>query len=328
MKAILVVSTTGLGDCLWGTPGIRALKKSFPEAEIDVLTNPRWKSVFYGNPYVSNLFDYHHHWYRQPLLGMKLFRKKYDTVLIFHSNRDFRRLLPWVRTSTVWGHQVFPWIPEEYLLDFKEPVHGIQRRLTLIEKIGAKSDGPHMDIFLSEQEKADAQIFLKANRFLPGEFIYVNVGASLPHKRWPIDRFIELSKHIQQNTPFKVILGGGPEDSGFINSIEEQLDPQRTHHSFHRSIRANCALIGQSRLLVTTDTGPMHIGFALKVPTIALFGPTLPQESGPFHVEEGLCQVVQAYENRDARMKNSAENCFDPITVSPVWEKVEQTLAT
>ena len=56
---VLLVSTTGMGDCLWGTPGIRALKKTFPEIEIDLVVNKSWKSLFDFNPYLNSIFEYY-----------------------------------------------------------------------------------------------------------------------------------------------------------------------------------------------------------------------------------------------------------------------------
>ena len=57
MEKVLIVSSTGMGDCLWGTPGIRALKKTFPEMEIDLIVNPTWKSLFEFNPYLTKFLN-------------------------------------------------------------------------------------------------------------------------------------------------------------------------------------------------------------------------------------------------------------------------------
>jgi len=87
MKKILIVSATGMGDCLWGTPGIRALKKKFPDLEIDLLVTSSWKSLFEENPYLNEILEYHSEWYRQPILGIQLFNKQYDVIFIFHANK-------------------------------------------------------------------------------------------------------------------------------------------------------------------------------------------------------------------------------------------------
>ena len=75
MKKILIVSTTGMGDCLWGTPGIRAVKKTFPEVQVNLLVNWMWKPLFDDNPYLNEIFEYRIEWYRQPILRIQVFKR-------------------------------------------------------------------------------------------------------------------------------------------------------------------------------------------------------------------------------------------------------------
>ena len=88
---VLLVSTTGMGDCLWATPGIRALKKSFPNTAIDLLIRPQWKDLYLGNPHIREVIFYQPQWYIQLSLIPKFLRTRYDYVLIFHGNKDVGR---------------------------------------------------------------------------------------------------------------------------------------------------------------------------------------------------------------------------------------------
>ena len=88
-----------MGDCLWATPGIRALKKSFSDAAIDLLIRPQWESLYFGSPYIRKIILYQPQWYRQLALLPRLLRTHYDRVLIFHSNKDIERLIPYLRFS-------------------------------------------------------------------------------------------------------------------------------------------------------------------------------------------------------------------------------------
>ena len=149
MKRILVVSTTGMGDCLWGTPALRALKKSFPDADIHFLISPHWEKLFAGNPNIARIINYSPKWFKQPLVGLSLLRYRYDHVLIFHANKDITRLLPWIRYRSLLAHQNSSWILEKnrIRMEGEAVVHGIQRRLILIAKIGraprsAQSESP------------------------------------------------------------------------------------------------------------------------------------------------------------------------------------------
>jgi ADP-heptose:LPS heptosyltransferase len=201
------------------------------------------------------------------------------------------------------------------------------------EKIQIPPNGTHMDIFLNDDDRADALLFLKQNHMIPKEFIYLNIGGSTPEKRWPADKCISLAKLILQNTSLAIVLGGGPEDVDRADSIEKLLDRKRVTRATHRPLRSNCALIAQARMLITPDSGPMHIGFALKVPTIALFRSVDsrgrrwnvfngPKYCGPIEIGGDLCTVL--YGNFiGTKTEVEPKHFFSkPILVSEVWEKV------
>lgn len=328
MKRILVISATGMGDGLWGTPALRALKKSYPESRIHLLINSRWAQLLEGNPNIDRIIKYNPQWYKQSLTSLRLLRYKFDCVLIFHANKDVARLLPWLRRRSLLAHQNAPWIPEKNRVEIDGLAHAIQRRLILISKIGANADGGQMEIFFNDQDKAENLKFMNRNKICPKEFIYLNVGAAVPCRRWESKRFTALAHKIFEATPYKVVLGGGPEEKPLIESMKTHLDPKRTTDTYDRSIRANAALIGESRLLVTADTGPMHIGFALKVPTIALFGSIDPMGSGPFEIKNDLYQLIRLDLNSSSPMKqsNRGPDRFKSITVPMVWDKVQEAL--
>ena len=329
-----------MGDTLWGTPAIRAIKKTLPRVEIDLLLQPQWEGLFYGNNNIRRLIPYYPQWYRQIIRLPRLLGTRYDHVLIFHANKDIRRVLPWLRCSSIWSHQQItnlPGVPSNQIVRFEKPVHGILRRLAMLEKIKIPSNGTHMDIFLNDGDRAEALLFLEQNCIIPKEFIYLNIGGSTPQKRWPVDKCVSLAKLILKNTSLTIVLGGGPEDVDRANSIEKQLDRQRVARAIHRPLRANCALIAQARILITPDSGPMHIGFALKVPTIALFRSidnqgrgwnvfNGPEYCGPIEIGKNLCTVL--YGNfMDTKNEVDPEYFFlNPILASEVWKKVQYFL--
>jgi len=325
-----------MGDALWGTPAIRAIKKTWPQVEIDLLLQPQWEGLFCGNSNIRRVIPYSPRWHRQIIGLPKLLGTRYDHVLIFHANKDIRRILPWLRCSSIWSHQEItnlPGVPSNQIVRIEKPVHGILRRMAMLEKIQIPSNGTHMDIFLNDDDRADALLFLKRHCMTPKEFIYINIGGSIPQKQWPVDKCISLAKLILQNTSLAIVLGGGPEDADRVNSIKKRLDRQRVTRAVRRPLRANCALIAQARMLITPDSGPMHIGLALKVPTIALFWATDslgrkrnvlngPEYCGPIGIGKNLCAVLYG-DFVAIKKEGDPEHFFPkPILVSEVWEKV------
>jgi len=327
MKKILIVSTTGMGDCLWGTPGIRALKKTFPKLEIDLLVTSPWKSLFEGNPYLNEILEYHSEWYRQPILGIHLINKQYDLIFIFHANKNLKRMLPWFRSTPIWCHQNHLWVPESNRIKITSDIHGIQRRLVMLEKFGVKSDGSHMDIFFDPPTLEKADQILQASRFNSTEFAYLNLGAALESRRWMVDRFIELSKRILQATSWSIVLGGGPQEKKSALDIFNCLNNPRVIEVCSEPIRVNANIITRAKLMVTSDTGPMHIGFAKKTPTVGLFG-TISRNSGPCNIPDHLCRIIKVDPVMEEDKKpNVNKYNFEGITVNMVWKQVEKMIS-
>ena len=328
MKKILIVSTTGMGDCLWGTPGIRALKKTFPEVKIDLLVNWMWKPLFDENPYLDEIFEYRNEWYRQVFLGIQLVKINYDFILIFHSNKNFKRILPWLRSSNIWCHQKHLWIPESNRIKIDGHIHGIQRRLILLEKFGVKSDGSQMEIFFDSNTVKKSEQLLQSNDFSQREFVYLNLGAAKESRIWMIDRFIELAERILQATTWSIVLGGGPEQKKRALDIINHLNNHRVMEVCSQPIRINSSIISKAKLMVTSDTGPMHIGFATKTPVVALFGTISPVCSGPYNIPENLCRIITVESKLDkVEVSNLNKYNFSGITVNMVWKQVEEIIA-
>ncbi len=293
-----------------------------------MLIRPQWEGLYIGNPHLRKVITYSPQWYHQLALLPRLLGTHYDYVLIFHANKDIRRLLQRLRYENLWAHQNLPNLSDEQIIKFSQTTHPILRRKALLEKTGAEFDGVQMEIFLSDKDNAEVVSFLKQHQMKANEFVYLNIGASLPHKRWPSERMVSLAKLIHENTSLGIVLGGGPDDAQTIEEIEKQLSKEHVAHAHHRTLRANCALIAQARLMITTDTGPMHVAFATQIPTIALFGPTRPADSGPCQIDPKLCQVLRstAMDTLD-HAPTDQSNYFDSITVEMVWEKTNQLLA-
>jgi ADP-heptose:LPS heptosyltransferase len=132
-----------------------------------------------------------------------------------------------------------------------------------------------------------------------------------------------------------IVLGGGPEATDRVSSIEKAIGLKRVTRATHLSLKKSCSLISQASILISPDSGPMHIGFALKVPTIALFWSsdstgTIPRNPlngpdycGPLNIDESLYAVLYGNFFNGTKKEDDLENSFlQPILVSEVWEKI------
>ena len=199
MQNILIVSTTGMGDCLWGTPGIRELKNKYPDAKIDLIVKKDWMDLFKNNPHLEKICPYQNRWYSQIVSGIKLLLKpKYAHVFIFHANSDFGRMKRFLKSSSIWNHQGHKWCPDQYNVKSKirdnspsivADLHAIERRNFMLKEIKVKPKQPQMELFFSTAEKNSFSEYAK-DIDLKTPFIVCHIGASSVDRLWEPKIFI------------------------------------------------------------------------------------------------------------------------------------------
>ena len=199
VQNILIVSTTGMGDCLWATPGIRELKNAYPDAQIDLIVKKDWLDLFKNNPHLEKTYLYQNRWYAQIFLGIKLLLKpKYNHVFIFHANSDFGRMKRFLKSSPIWNHQGHKWCPDQYNVKSKKrnnspsigaDLHAIERRLFMLKEIKVELKQPQMELFFSTTEKNSFSEYVN-HIGLKIPFMVCHIGASSVDRLWESKNFI------------------------------------------------------------------------------------------------------------------------------------------
>lgn len=284
-RRFLIVSTTGLGDSLWGTAALRSLRQSFPEAYIGLLTSPIGKEVFQNNPYLDEIFKMEDRaFFSLVSLFFALKKRRVETILLFHASQ--RIILPF---CSLLGPKMFLGTAEinkglDHLLTEALPnkmSHEILRRLQIVEKAGAKHLSPSLEIYLSESDQKEADDFLARHQipdYVP--IVGMHPGAKDRFKQWDPACFIELGSRLVNHLGCQVIVTGNASEKDLILQIARKI-PGAIPVVGDLPLRGLAALIQKMRLMVCNDTGPMHIAFAMRTPTVALFSPTDPERCGP-----------------------------------------------
>lgn len=308
----LIVSTTGLGDTLWGTPAIRALRNSYPKAYITILTSPLGKEVLQNNPHIDEFFAV-----QNPALPslLKLFfplrQKKFRTILIFHTSQ--RPVLPFC--ALLGAQRIIGTANINKGLDFilTEPLenrkqHEIQRRLEIVQAAGAKGETPHMDFFPSVQDRQ------KASTLIPsGCVIGLHPGAKDRFKQWPPSHFITLGRKLKEKYGCEIVITGTPAEKELVEMIAKNIGALSLCEGVTLSTFA--AVLDKLSLFITNDTGPLHMACASKTPTIALFTPTDPLLCGPYGASH--VRVIQKKPTCFPCLKKKCQEPFCLLQISP-----------
>jgi ADP-heptose:LPS heptosyltransferase len=302
----LIVSTTGLGDTLWGTPAIRALRETYPAAYIAVMTSSLGKQVLQSSPHINEIFVVK----EPPLFSLlKLFptliKRKISKVLVFHVSQ--RPLLPFcylLGADRIIGTEKINKGLDFLLTDKLETkrIHEIERRLEVVEAAGAKVSSKLMEFFPSDEDHKKAQDLLPS-----GVVIGLHPGAKDRFKQWPPSHFIQLGRQLKQKLGCQIVVTGTSAEKSLVEDIVKSIDGAVGIYE-GVSISTLAALLGKLSLYITNDTGPLHLACATHTPTLALFTPTDPILCGPYFAPH-----VAVVQKKPTCFPCLKKKCHDPF---------------
>jgi ADP-heptose:LPS heptosyltransferase len=266
---ILIIRFSSIGDIVLTTPVIRCLKKQLPEAEVHYLTKASFRAVLEANPYLDKL-----HYLHDDLQTVitELQQEHFDYVIDLHHN------LRTMRVKKALGKKAFSfnklnvqkWIYTALKINVLPPVHIVDRYMETVQSLGVKNDGRGLDYFIPEKDKVKESDIPVAH--LAG-YIGVVIGAAHNTKKLPLHKLKELCATIEH----PVILLGGKEDRAIGEEIAA-VDRHKIYNACGKfNINESADLVRRAKLIISHDTGLMHIASAFKKQVISVWGNTVPQ---------------------------------------------------
>ncbi|MFY8019926.1 MAG: glycosyltransferase family 9 protein [Bacteroidia bacterium] len=267
-KKILVLRFSSIGDIVLTTPVIRCLKQQLPHAEIHLLSKPQYKDFLVSNPYIDQV----HYLDKHPILkAIELKKWGFDYVVDLHNN---------LRTSMIKAvldvpSESFPKLNIEKFqsvhlkINTLAPIHIVSRYFKAAENLGIVDDQKGLDYFITESDIQSAQVHLS---HLNNHFIAWAIGGQHATKQLPVQKIIDIAKLIQ----FPIVLLGGKEDAHMAEQIKKEI-PSCINLCGHFSLNQSAACLYLANLVLSNDTGLMHIAAAFQKPIISFWGNTVPE---------------------------------------------------
>jgi ADP-heptose:LPS heptosyltransferase len=330
VRRVLLISNTALGDTLFSTPAIRALKERFPAWELEVLAHRVFGVLLAHNPHVAKIWTYPGRNRRLLTLARDLRARAYDLVVILHGNDPEATLLAHLTGSRfIIGSAGSPlaFAYSAAVATAGPFEHAIERRLNFVRLLSADTPDKRMDLWLPPEETDRAAAILR-EKFgqVPQLLMAFHPTGSDPYKWWPAASFVELGNFLYDTYKAPLLIISGAGDRPHAEAIAAQLPGPTLVTGGRFPLLTVAALLSQCRLLVANDSGPLHMGLALGVPTIGLLGADDPRRVGPYGVDWGV-----ALHKRDAvcteepcRLKKCPKNlCMEAIAVADVVEMLK-----
>jgi lipopolysaccharide heptosyltransferase II len=352
-RRILVIRLDLIGDLVLSMAAVRTLKRSYPEAVIDLLALPVSAKVVIHDPDLDEIITYDPNVWRRPkaLLQAKNWRNAYNllhrlraqhydiAVSVFGSWAGIIAALSGAKRRVGFGRESYPGlmtdnVPGRHwrLGDHK---HELDYCLELAKAAGA-TIGPadrtprlYVDPLAQQQlEHLLAQEGIDPEKPLIVCHVSSNNGQS---KRWPIPYWAILIDKLIREQNAQVILTGSPDNKPLIVSVTRQMQEQAINLAGKTSLPQLVALLQQANLVISGDSGPMHIAAAVGTPLIAIHGPTDPALSGPVSPTATVLRsdiwcspCYNAKDSADCRFFTT--QCMKNILPSQVFKVVQERL--
>jgi ADP-heptose:LPS heptosyltransferase len=271
MVKFLIVRFSSIGDIVLTTPVVRGIKMQVEDAEVHYVTKIAYKSIVSSNQYVDKVYTLDNN-YRNLLKELK--EEKYDYIIDLHRNLRTKRLKLYLSALSFSFNKLNlrKWLLVNFKINKLPNEHIVDRYLKTVKLFSVKNDNKGLDFFIPPDEEIDTKRTLGYN---PEEYIVIVVGGGHATKQIPIERLVEI---INKLSVQKVLIGGRED----IEKAEQILslinaDSKVTNQVGKLSINQSASIIRQSKLVLTPDTGMMHIAAAFRKKVISVWGNTIPQ---------------------------------------------------
>jgi heptosyltransferase-2 len=293
VRRLLVRGTNWLGDAVLMTPALLALRQGFPRARIVLLAKPPVAELLQTHPSIDETILYHNPGIHAGIGGMwrlaKLLNaRQFDLAVLFQNAFEAALIAAVAGIPRRYGYPTDGrWL---LLTDRVAQTANVRKRheveyyLELLRPMGFPILSQAPALYTTPGEDRDAAARLESLGATPGRpIIGLNPGSTYgTAKRWVPQRYAEVVERLATEYNAYVLIFGGRGEEPLGNEIASMLTVPHAVLSGRTTVRELMALIKQCRLLLTNDSGPMHIAGALDVPVVAVFGPTNPLTTGPF----------------------------------------------
>ena len=265
MQRILIIRFSSIGDIVLTTPVVRALRKAYPDADIRFVSKKQYADLVESNPNLTGVFLL-----RESLntLALELKAFKPDLVVDLHHNLRTRILKTLVGGKWLSFNKlnVEKWLKVNLKVDRLPDVHIVDRYIDTLKSIGIENDGKGLDFFFSKEFKSPE---------LPFQEPYIGfvIGAKFATKQLPLPKLLELCNGLKR----PVVLIGGNEDVAVAEELCKQTIAQIHNACGTRSLAESAWLVKQAEVVITHDTGMMHIAAAFNKKIISVWGNTIPE---------------------------------------------------
>ncbi len=289
----LIIRFSSIGDIVLTTPVVRCLKKQVASAEVHFLSKASFRPILAHNPYIDKLYCVDND---LDAIIEQLKTEDYDYIIDLHHNvrtLKVKRALK-KKSFSFKKLNIEKWLLTALKINKLPDIHIVDRYLDTVSSFGIKNDQRGLDFFIPEDEKLKDSDIPASHQ---AGYYGLVIGAALNTKKLPVHKLKEICEKLQH----PIILLGGNEDQETGNELAA-IDPFKIYNACGKfSINESADLVRRAKLIITHDTGLMHIAAAFNKPIVSIWGNTVP--------EFGMSAYYSNPSIKDTRMEVKGLSC-------------------
>ena len=355
MKRFLIINPFGIGDVLFTTPVIRAIRDTYPDSAIGYWCNQRVGEVLRNNPKIDKVFAlsrgdikkiYNKSWIKGMCEFLSLLRRikqeRFDISLDFSLDHRYSLISKLLGIKKRVG---FNYKKRGRFLTHKINIEGYQSKhvveyyLDLLKFIEIKPQGYNLELFVSESHKIKSKNLLARYGITEKDLVIgiapgggASWGKDATFKHWSALKYAQLADKIAKNFPSRILILGDESERPIADVTVSAMKYKPLDFTGRTSLEELAALISNLNILITNDGGPLHIAVALGIKTAAIFGPVDTLVYGPYpasskHIvidKDFYCRPC--YRNFRFTGCTYDRRCIRDITVDEVYSAVEKLI--
>lgn len=304
-RRLLIVNPFGIGDVLFTTPLVRALRAAFPDSYIGYLCNRRTEQILRGNPHLDELFIYEKDefvqlWKASPWRGLgylsallgKIRHARFDLAVDLSLGERYALILSWLGIRQRLGFDYRRrgrFLTDALPIDGYQEMHVVEYSRRLAHFLGIRWPEASLEVRVSNEDGAWAQDWLRRHR-APQTSLLIGMvpaggaswGVDAPFRRWSLEGFAAVGDALAQEHGVQVLLFGETSDVALCASVARLMRASVIDLSGQTSLGQFVSLLARLDLVLCNDGGPLHLAVSQRVKTVSIFGPVDPRVYGPY----------------------------------------------
>jgi heptosyltransferase-1 len=337
---ILIVKLSAIGDVIHTLPSLAAMRRLYPDAHITWVIEEAAADLIQNHPYLDEMLVSRRKKWSKDILGrrfgstvgeinsfVKILRQRhYDLVIDFHGLFKSSMIVFLSRGKRKLGYDSWQelsgfFLNEKIFEDMNK--HAVDRYLDLPRHLGAKIEIAEFILPPDKKAQENVRILMDKYDLEDNKFIAINPIALWETKLWSNEKFAHLADLIYDNLQMKVVLTGSEKET--LDKITSLTKKEIINLGGQTSLPELACLYKHARIVISTDSGPMHLAAAVGTPVIALFGPTDPARTGPYGSGHTIIRTELACSPCFLK-KCSTKKCMEDISAEQVLIQLKKIL--